>query len=265
MIPAIDLRGGRVVRLQQGSFDRERVYGDDPAAVARAFRGAGAAWIHVVDLDGARTGRRANSAQVVAIIQAATAAGEGSAANVEVAGGLRDAAAVRTALAAGASRVVLGTAILQDPGLAHVLVEEHGPDRIAVALDVRDGQAVGDGWVPGAPGTPALEALEALMAAGIVTFVVTAIARDGLLGGPDLALMDHVLHASEAAIIASGGIASIDDLVAVRDIGCRGAIVGRAIHDGRMDLGAAIDALAATTATTPATPTARPPDPSRSR
>ncbi len=125
------------------------------------------------------------------------------------------------------------------------------PGRIAAALDVRDGRAVGDGWVPGASGMPVVDALAVLGAQGVTTFVVTAIARDGLLGGPDLALLDEVLRASDAAVIASGGVATTDDLLAVRDLGCRGAIVGRALYDGRIDLAAAIAIVGALEDVTP--------------
>lgn len=230
-----------MVRLQQGSFDREQVYGDDPAAVARAFRAAKARWIHVVDLDGARTGEQTNAVQVAEILAVAGEGDERPPIQVEVAGGLRDATAVRDALDRGAARVVLGTAALQNPGLVRELADRHGPERIAAALDVRNGRAVGDGWVPEASGPPILDVLARLGTEGITTFVVTAIARDGLLGGPDLALLDQVLRASQATVIASGGVATVDDLRAVRDLGCRGAIVGRAIYDGRIDLAAAIE------------------------
>jgi phosphoribosylformimino-5-aminoimidazole carboxamide ribotide isomerase len=243
VLPAIDLRRGRVVRLEQGSFERETVFGDDPAAIARQFRGAGARWLHVVDLDGAKSGRRAQDAAIANVLAAASG-GEADPVRVQVAGGLRDRDSVRAALAAGASRVVLGTAALGDRGLLAELVELHGPGRIAVALDVRDGIAVGQGWIEGAAGTPAIEALTGLRAAGVETFVVTAIARDGLLGGPDVDLLRTTLEASDGGrVIASGGIASIDDLLAVRALGCAGAIVGRALYDGRIRLE---DALAAT-------------------
>jgi phosphoribosylformimino-5-aminoimidazole carboxamide ribonucleotide (ProFAR) isomerase len=123
------------------------------------------------------------------------------------------------------------------------LIARHGPDRIAVALDVRDGLAVGHGWVPGTPGTPVLEALERLEEVGVSTFVVTAIDRDGLLGGPDLDLLRRVVDATTAGVIASGGIARPDDLLAVRDLGCGGAIVGRALYDGTLDLAGALAAV----------------------
>jgi phosphoribosylformimino-5-aminoimidazole carboxamide ribotide isomerase len=241
LLPAIDLRGGRVVRLEQGAFDRERTYGDDPVAVARRFAADGARWIHLVDLDGARTGARTDDRLLEAIVHAAGKAGQGT--RIEAAGGIRDEAAVERILAAGATRVVLGTSALRDPDLVATLIERHGPATIAVALDVRDGHALGDGWVDDADGPRVDDAIERLAEAGVGTFVVTAIARDGLLGGPDLDLLGRVLASTRAAVIASGGIATIADLVAVRDLGCAGAIVGRALYEGRFTLPEALAAV----------------------
>jgi phosphoribosylformimino-5-aminoimidazole carboxamide ribotide isomerase len=239
--PAIDLRAGRVVRLRQGDFAREQVYDDDPAAVARRFDEAGAAWIHIVDLDGARDGERRQVAAVDAIVRAIDHVGiTGRGPRLQVAGGLRTADAVAAVLAAGVDRVVIGTAALRDPGFVAAAIVRHGADRIAVALDVRGGLAVGDGWVPGSQGLAVEDAIAALSDAGVRTFAVTAIDRDGLLEGPDLDLLGRVRDASGADIVASGGVASIDDLLEIRRIGCRGAIVGRAIYDGRIDLAEAI-------------------------
>ena len=231
ILPAIDLRGGRVVRLQQGDFARETVYEPDPAMVAAEFAEAGARWLHVVDLDGARSGEPANRREIEAIV---TAVGER--ATVEVAGGLRDEASVATVLEAGAGRVVIGTAALIDASFAQRLVEAHGSDRIAVAIDVRDGLAVGQGWVAGSEGTAVTDAIERLADAGVETFEVTAIERDGLLGGPDLGLYARLRSLGRGAIIASGGVTTIDDVRAIRDAGCAGVIVGRALYEGRLDL-----------------------------
>jgi phosphoribosylformimino-5-aminoimidazole carboxamide ribotide isomerase len=244
LLPAIDLRGGRVVRLEQGAFDRERIYADDPVAVSRAFAADGARWIHVVDLDGARSGTRADNGTLEAIVRVATDARDGGhGARIQAAGGIRDEAAVQRVLETGAARVVLGTSALTDPGVVATVIERHGPAAIAVALDVRDGRAVGDGWVSGAGGPTVSDAIERLAGAGVETFVVTAIARDGLLGGPDLELLGRVRAATTAAVIASGGIATVRDLVAVRDLGCSGVIVGRALYDGRFTLTEALAAL----------------------
>lgn len=235
ILPAIDLRGGRVVRLAKGDFRRETVYGTDPAAVAESFAAAGTRWIHVVDLDGARDGQRR---QVTAIARILGAVGERV--RCEVAGGLRDEAAVEAVLQAGAARVVVGTAALRDPGLAGRLISRFGAERVAIALDVRDGVAVGQGWVPGAAGVPADEALSVLSALGARIFVVTAIARDGLLSGPDLDLLRGMVELGRGDIIASAGVTTLEDIAAARKLGCSGAIVGRAIYEGRLDLAGAV-------------------------
>jgi len=235
LLAAIDLRGGRVVRLQQGDFDRETAFSEDPVGVAERFVEAGARWLHIVDLDGARSGRPAHAAVIAAIVAAV-----GEQASVEVAGGLRDEAAVSTVLMAGAARAVVGTAAIRDPAFAGRIVATHGAERIAVAIDVRDGRAVGHGWAADQAGMDAADAIGSLADQGVRTFEVTAIDRDGLLGGPDLRLYDQLVGLGRGSIIASGGIATIDDLRAVRDIGCSGAIVGRALYEGRLDLGEAM-------------------------
>jgi phosphoribosylformimino-5-aminoimidazole carboxamide ribotide isomerase len=225
------------------------VYGDGPAQTAAAFAAAGARWIHVVDLEAAVAGEPRQASSVAAILELVAGTGRDGAARLEpairvqVAGGIRTTEAVASALGAGASRVVLGTAALRDARWVATLVDAHGPERIAVALDVRNGEAVGDGWVAGAVGVPVVEAITQLEAAGVRTFIATAIDRDGLLGGPDLALLEDLAGRTAAALIASGGIAHLDDLRAVRAIGCRGAIVGRALYEGAIDLAEALAAL----------------------
>ncbi len=231
ILPAIDLRGGRVVRLRQGDFARETTYSDDPAAVARSFAEAGARWLHVVDLDGARSGTPSHREAIAAIVRAVPAG-----TRVEVAGGLRTEDAVDEVLAAGASRVVVGTAALRDPSFAARLVARRGPDRVAAAIDVREGRASGDGWDAAAPTIDAFDAMARLAGAGITVFEVTAIDRDGLLQGPDLALLTQAVALGVGDVIASAGIGSIEDIAAVRALGCTGAIVGRALYEGRLDL-----------------------------
>jgi phosphoribosylformimino-5-aminoimidazole carboxamide ribotide isomerase len=239
LLPAIDLRGGRVVRLIEGDFERETAYSDDPVGVARAFADRGARWIHVVDLDGARAGEPAQAATIRATVEAVDGR-----AQCQVAGGLRSEAAVAAALEAGAARVVLGTAVIRDPAFAGHLVARHGPDRIVAALDIRDGLALGEGWRPGAPGVLPADALAALADNGVQTFAVTAIARDGRLEGPDLELLASLIALDRGRLIASGGIGSLDDLRRVRDLGCAGAIVGKALYEGKLDVGEAIAEMA---------------------
>jgi phosphoribosylformimino-5-aminoimidazole carboxamide ribotide isomerase len=237
LLPAIDLQGGRVVRLLRGDFGAVTTYGEDGAAVADAFVRSGARWLHVVDLDGARDPRARQTDLVAAIV-----ARVGERARVEVAGGLRDEDAVEACLRAGAARVVVGTAALRDPAFAGRLVGRFGAGRIAVALDVRQGLAVGHGWVPGAQGVAVADALERLADEGVRTFEVTAIDRDGTLDGPDLAMLGGLVRRGRGDLIASAGVASATDIAAVRALGCAGAIVGRALYEGRVTLE---DALAA--------------------
>lgn len=237
LLPAVDLRGGRVVRLVEGDFRRETRYADDPLAVAEGFAAAGASWLHVVDLDAARGGeeRRTNRAAVRRILAAL-----GRRLAVQVGGGIRSTDAAEEWLELGARRVVLGTALLRDPGLGAAVVARVGPDRVAAALDVREGAAVGEGWREGAVSVPAEALLDRLAEAGIETFVATAIARDGRLGGPDLDLLGRLVGRGRGTIIASGGIAGLEDLEAVIRLGCGGAIVGRALYEGRLEVRAAL-------------------------
>ncbi len=237
ILAAIDLRAGRVVRLQQGDFQRATTFSDDPVAVARGFVDAGARWLHVVDLDGARTGKPTHAGVIGDIVEAV-----GDRASVEVAGGLRSEVAVAAAFAVGAARAVVGTAALRDPDFAGRLVATHGPDRIAVALDIRNGLALGEGWREGASGVRADDALQGLADQGVATFEATAIDRDGLLGGPDLDLLDRLVALSRGRVIASGGVSSLEDICAIRELGCAGAIVGRALYEGRLDVASAVRA-----------------------
>ena len=243
LLPAIDLIGGRVVRLEQGDFDRETSFSTDPLAVATAFASRGATWLHIVDLDGARSGRPQHGATVRAIVAAL-----GPTVRIDLAGGLRTLEAIEQALAAGAARVVLGTAALRDPALVASTVAAHGSDRIAVALDVRDGLAIGEGWRSGAPGAPPDEAIRRLTDVGVATFEVTSIARDGLLGGPDLEMLGELVEVGRGRIIASGGVTRVEDIETVRRMGCAGAIVGRALYDGSLDLSVALAASSSSNA-----------------
>ena len=238
LIPAIDLLGGRVVRLSKGAYDAVTEYGDDPLTVARGFEAAGAPRIHIVDLDAAREGR-AMQAEVISSIVAAVDV------PCQVAGGIRDADAVAAGLRAGADRLVLGSALISSPLLAKTLTERYGPDRIVAALDVRDGQALGDGWVDGARGAEVIELAQTLAQRGLRWFAVTAIARDGQMSGPDHELLEAVREAVPgASIIASGGVSSLAD---IRELAARGfdaAITGRALYEGAFTLAEGLEAAA---------------------
>jgi phosphoribosylformimino-5-aminoimidazole carboxamide ribotide isomerase len=238
ILAGIDLLGGRVVRLRQGDFERPTQFSSDPVETAINLAEQGTGWLHVVDLDGARQGQPVQAELVKSIVKAVA-----SKSACQVGGGLRSRAAVAAALGWGADRVVVGTAALADPTFAKDLVRSYGPESIVVAIDVRDGTALGDGWRDGTAGPASERVVHQLADVGVERFAVTAIDRDGLLEGPDVDLLRRVVALERGAIIASGGISSLDDLGTVRDLGCSGAIVGRAIYEGRIDLRAAVDAM----------------------
>lgn len=236
VIPAIDLRGGRCVRLVQGDYDRELAFSDDPVAVARRWVDEGASRLHVVDLDAARGGQPVNAAIVRAVIDAV-------AVPVQVAGGVRDLDAVERWLAAGADRVVLGTAVVRDPQLAGEACRRHG-ERIVVSIDARDGVVAMEGWTE-ASDVRAEELLGRLAGLGVRRFVYTDIGRDGTLTSPNFETLASLVAATDAAIIAAGGVAEVAHLVQLASLGVEAAIVGLALYDGRVRLPEALAALAA--------------------
>ena len=234
LYPAIDLRGGRCVRLYQGDYDRETHYGDDPVGQARAFAEAGAPWIHVVDLDAARTGEPVNR-DVVASIAAAVSV------PVQAGGGVRDEAAADALFSAGVARVVLGTAAIEDPALVRRLAARHP---VAVGLDARGREVAVRGWLEGS-GADVIDLARAFSDAGVAALVVTEIGRDGTLEGPDLDGLAEVLGATEVPVIASGGVGSLDDLrklAGLERAGRRlsGVITGRALYEGAFSVTEAV-------------------------
>jgi phosphoribosylformimino-5-aminoimidazole carboxamide ribotide isomerase len=240
LYPAIDLRGGRCVRLYQGDYGRETVYGDDPVTQARAFAAAGAPWLHVVDLDAARTGEPVNRDVVAAITAAVDVP-------VQAGGGVRDDAAADVLLGAGVRRVVVGTAALDDRGWVRRLAARH-PGRVAVGLDARDRDVAVRGWVEGS-GHDLVEVARGFDDAGVAALVVTEIGRDGTLEGPDLGQLAAVLDATGLDVVASGGVGTLDDLraLAALDVGGRrlaGAIVGRALYEGAFPVSEAVEVAA---------------------
>jgi phosphoribosylformimino-5-aminoimidazole carboxamide ribotide isomerase len=226
VIVGVDISGGRCVRLRQGRFGLEKVLSDDPVDVALSWCRAGAPWLHIVDLDGARTGTPANRHLVLKATSAASCP-------VQAGGGMRNLEDVESALAAGARRVVLGTIALEDPAALRSICARHGA-RIAVSLDARDGDLATQGWTVGT-GVGVLDAVGQCEDAGVSLFVYTNITRDGTMAGPDLAGLERITEATERPVIASGGIASLGDLRALaqlHDRGVVGAVVGRALYDG---------------------------------
>ena len=227
-----------MVRLRGGDFAQETVFSDDPTKVARVFVAAGARWIHLVDLDGARDGSQPGRPA-----RPADRRGGGGCRLRDRRRAARPAGRRRSPRPRAPPASSIGTAALRRPGFAGELIGTFGARRIAVALDVRDGLAIGEAWRAGAPGWPVDSVLERLAGEGVTTFEVTAIARDGGLSGPDLELLTRLVRLGRGQVIASGGIRSIDDLVAIRNVGCSGAIVGRALYEGGLDLAAALATL----------------------
>lgn len=228
LFPAIDLLGGRCVRLYQGDYGRSRVYGDDPVAQAKAFAAEGAPWVHVVDLDAARTGAPTNRELIAAVAGAVDVP-------VQTGGGVRDDAAADALFAAGVRRVVVGTAALDDPDWVRRLAARY-PGGVAVGLDARGRDVAVRGWTE-ASGRDLVDVARSFEDAGVAALVVTEIGRDGTLEGPALDQLSSVLEATAIDVVASGGVGSLDDLraLAALEAGGRrltGAIVGTAIYEG---------------------------------
>ncbi len=227
LLPAVDVQGGQAVQLTQGIAGSEKTFGD-PLAAARRWQDDGASWLHLVDLDAA-FGRGSN-AEIVADITARMGL------NVELSGGIRDDESLARALATGCRRVNIGTAALENPAWCEKVIAEHG-DRIGIAIDVRGTKLAARGWVR--EGGDWAEAVDRLSAAGCSTFVVTDVNSDGMLTGPNLDLLVDVASRTDAEVIASGGIATLDDLRALRTLvpqGVTGAIIGTALYVGNFTL-----------------------------
>jgi phosphoribosylformimino-5-aminoimidazole carboxamide ribotide isomerase len=225
VIPAIDLRGGRAVRLLRGDPKAETEYSADPVEVAVRFQEEGARRLHVVDLDAA-LGEGNNHAVTAAIVHAV-------AVPVQVGGGIRSLEDIGETLLLGAARVILGTAAAADPGLVSRAVEEYA-ERVVVAVDVRGGRVMLKGWTEEGP--ELAEAMRALDDAGTPRYLVTSIARDGTLDGPDLRLYGQVLRLTNRPVIASGGVRGADDIWELRDLGCEAAVVGKSLYEKTLKL-----------------------------
>lgn len=238
VFPAIDLKGGQVVRLAEGDMATATIYGDDPAAQARAFADAGATHLHVVDLDGAFAGRSVNSAVVEAIVKAFPG-------RVQLGGGIRSREAIDRWLGLGVARVVIGTAALDDAPLV-VEAARDMPGRIVVAVDARDGYVTTRGWADQSE-VRAVDLANRFADVGVAALLFTDVGRDGLLKGCNVAATQALAHASPIPVIASGGVAGIADIEAlliardgIAEGGIEGVITGRALYDGRLDLADAI-------------------------
>jgi phosphoribosylformimino-5-aminoimidazole carboxamide ribotide isomerase len=238
LYPAIDILGGNAVRLVKGDFDEKKVYDEDPASAAQAFKDEGARYLHVVDLDGAKSGTPQN------VVRMAQIAGE-LALPVQYGGGLRTTAAVDTALAAGATRVMIGTAAFTTPEVLAAALETHGAERVVVSVDARGGHVATHGWLS-MTDVPVGDAIARLREEGVRLFVYTNIDHDGMLDGPDL---DDAAAAAEAAgegnLIMSGGVGTLEHLRALNELPLDGVIVGKALYEQRFTVAQAIAALGA--------------------
>jgi phosphoribosylformimino-5-aminoimidazole carboxamide ribotide isomerase len=238
LYPAIDILDGSAVRLVKGDFDAKKVYDEDPLAAARGWTEAGASYLHVVDLDGAKTGAPVNLEHLKRIVGELDVP-------VQYGGGLRTADAVGQALRAGAARVILGTVAMFDSSVLRDCLETHGPDRILVGVDVRGGDVVTHGWLQGTD-VQARTAFDALCERGVRNFVFTNVDRDGMLEGPDLEEVRSVAEAMKGSLIYSGGIGQLADLEGLAELGeasLEGVIVGKALYERRFTVAEAQAAL----------------------
>lgn len=235
LYPAIDLKDGQCVRLLRGDMAAATVFGDDPAAQAAAFQDAGAKWLHLVDLNGAFAGHPVNAAAVEAILARVSIP-------AQLGGGIRDMATIEGWISRGLARVILGTAAVENPDLVHEAARAF-PGKIAVGIDARAGKVATRGWAEGTDLT-VTDLARRFEDAGVAALIYTDIDRDGAMGGPNIAATEALARAVSIPVIASGGVSSLDDLLALRDTGVvAGAISGRALYDGAIDLATALAAL----------------------
>ena len=237
LFPAIDLKDGQCVRLFQGDMDQVTVFGDDPAAQARDFAAAGAKWLHVVDLNGAVSGRPVNEDAVTAILDAVDIP-------VQLGGGIRDRDTIEFWLERGVRRVILGTIAVRDPALVEQASRKH-PGRVAVGIDARDGMVAVEGWTE-TSATTALDLAKRFRDSSLAAIIYTDISRDGAMQGPNIEATVELARAISVPVIASGGVSSMADLEALKKAGqglLQGVISGRALYDGRIELAAAIGLL----------------------
>ena len=234
VIPAIDLRDGRCVRLHQGDFERETVFSDDPVAMALRWQEQGGPRLHVVDLDGAATGEPAHLDVISAIVATLDIP-------VQVGGGIRSGDAARAWLEAGVDRVVIGTAAVRNPDMVQDVCREHGSERVVVSVDARDGMVALQGWTE-ASEVSVLELARRMADLGVARLLYTDIARDGMLTGPDLDTNAQLARETGMAVLASGGVASVEDIRQLTATGVEGVIVGRALYTGAVSLPGALEA-----------------------
>ncbi|WP_146587555.1 1-(5-phosphoribosyl)-5-[(5-phosphoribosylamino)methylideneamino]imidazole-4-carboxamide isomerase [Puniceibacterium confluentis] len=235
LYPAIDLKDGQAVRLLRGDMEKSTVFSDDPAAQARAFVQAGCEWLHLVDLNGAFAGTPVNAAAVEAILATCDVP-------AQLGGGIRDMATIESWLAKGLARVILGTVAVENPALVREAARAF-PGQVAVGIDARNGRVATKGWATETD-VMVTDLAKSFEDAGVAAIIYTDINRDGAMQGPNITATEALARAVNIPVIASGGVSSLGDLTALRDTGViAGAISGRALYDGALDLGAALAAL----------------------
>ena len=234
VIPAIDLKAGRCVRLLQGDFDKETVFSTDPGAVARGWEQAGVPRIHVVDLEGAASGRPENAGAVARILGSVDIP-------VQLGGGVRNMETLEGWLDKGIQRVVLGTAAVEDPDFLREALRRFG-ESVVVGIDARDGRVAASGWKRTTE-VDAIELIERMKGFGVRRIIYTDISRDGMLSGPNLESVRQVVSKAGIPVIASGGVSTIEHLKSLRELGVEGAIVGRALYTGDVNLREAIQTV----------------------
>ncbi len=237
IFPAIDMRGGKCVRLLQGDYNQETVYGDSPFAMARGFANAGASWIHMVDLDGAKDGKRVNDSFVVKAANELTA-------KIQIGGGIRTEADIAHYLENGITRVILGSVAVSEPAFAIEMIRKYG-SQIAIGLDAKNGYVATEGWLHTSQ-VKAIELGKRFADAGTETFIFTDIATDGMLSGPNVEAVRQLAQETGKHVIASGGVSSLADLSKLKEFyhdGVIGAIVGKAIYEGRFSVSEALSGV----------------------
>jgi phosphoribosylformimino-5-aminoimidazole carboxamide ribotide isomerase len=236
LYPAIDMRDGKCVRLLQGDYDQETVYGDSPFDMAKQFADQGAEWIHMVDLDGAKDGKKVNHEHVLRVAKELSV-------KVQIGGGIRSLDDVSFYLDQGVDRVILGSAAVSDPDFVRVALQKYG-SKIAIGLDARDGYVATEGWLETSH-IMAVDLAKRLVEEGAETFIFTDISKDGMLQGPNVEAIGELAGITGKEVIASGGVSSIDDLVNLRNDGRKiaGAIIGKALYTGRFTLSDALGSV----------------------
>lgn len=228
LYPAIDIQGGKCVRLERGVFTKSTVYGDDPARMARKWESQGAQYIHVVDLDGAQKGKGVNNKVIEQMVKSVSIP-------IQLGGGIRTIKDIDDKLSLGVARVILGTVAIENPKLVQEAIKKYGNEKIVVGVDAKNGKVAIHGWET-VSSKEAVDVCLEMKLYGVRTIIYTDIAQDGMMQGPNLKSTKELVEKTELNIIASGGVSTLDDLIGAKNIGCEGAIIGRALYIDAIDL-----------------------------